>query len=513
MSVSSQPAETSPRNANERPVLTMRGITKTFPGVTALASVDLDAWPGEVHALVGENGAGKSTLMKVLAGVYQPDQGEVRLDGERVRFHHPREAQERGVSIIHQEFNLLPARTVAQNIFLGREPRRAGLVDQRAMERATAEILARLGVERSISPRALIDRLSIAQRQTVEIAKALSFDARILVMDEPTAALSPHEVEALFARVRALQKRGIALLYVSHRLEEVIAITQRVTVLKDGERVDTVPTAETTPDRLIAMMVGRDLDHYYPERSERTGVPMLEIRSGGNDRLRDIDLTVHRGEIVGIGGLEGAGRTELARAIFGVEPFTHGTMTLASRPVRITSPRQAIRAGIGFLTEDRKGEGLVLIQTIRDNALLAFRSARRTTRLRQALGDEARKVDLRAASLDQEVRLLSGGNQQKVVLMKWLSTRAELLIFDEPTRGIDIGAKAGIYDLMRELAGNGAAILMISSELPEVIGLSDRIVVMRDGAIAGELPGGSDEATIMTLATGERDALVAGSAA
>jgi len=495
------------------PLLEMRGITKSFFGVPVLDAVDLDIVPGEVHAVVGENGAGKSTLMKILVGAYQPDAGSILLGGEDVRFSHPRQAHERGVSIIYQEFNLLPERTVAQNIFLGREPARGPFVDNRSMEGATARLLAELGVEGTISPSSLVRDLSVGQQQTVEIAKALSFEARILVMDEPTAALSPHEVDALFERVRLLQQRGLAVVYISHRLKEIFELSRRITVLKDGRRVDTVGTDSVRPGELVRMMVGRELAHYFPPRAAagELGDVRLQIRGGAVGKLHDIDLEVRAGEIVGLAGLAGAGRTEVARALFGVEPFTAGVVELNGKPVRIRSPRQAIRAGIGFLTEDRKLEGLVLPQSVRDNALLALRSlgqARmngRPAREAHSVLDLARRVELRAASLEQEVRYLSGGNQQKVVLAKWLATRAQILIFDEPTRGIDVGAKAGIHELMRDLARAGAAILMISSELPEVIGMSDRILVMRDGTIAGELPPGASEAQIMLLATGERE--------
>ena len=503
--------------ASAPPLLRMRGITKTFFGVPVLEGVDLDAATGEVHAVVGENGAGKSTLMKILAGAHQPDAGTILLDGQDVRFGHPREAQARGVSIIYQEFTLLPERTVAQNIFLGREPTRGPFVDARAMEVATAALLTELGAERAISPRSLVRDLSVAQQQTVEIAKALSFEARILVMDEPTAALSPHEVEALFAQVRLLQSRGLTVLYISHRLKEIFDLAQRITVLKDGRKVDTVATDAVTTGQLVRMMVGRDMDQYYPPRatSEEIGDVRLRVEHGAEGMLRDIDLEVRSGEIVGLAGLAGAGRTEVARSLFGVDPFTTGTVELDGKPVRIRSPRQAIRAGIGFLTEDRKAEGLILPQSVRDNALLAVRSLGRTrpdgtsNREPRSVLDLARLVELRAASLEQEVRYLSGGNQQKVVLAKWLATQARILIFDEPTRGIDVGAKAGIHELMRELARNGTAVLMISSELPEVLGMSDRILVMREGTIAGELPAGAGEAEIMLLATGEREAEIA----
>ena len=502
---------------SRRPLLEMRGITKSFFGVPVLDAVDLDVAAGEVHAVVGENGAGKSTLMKILVGAHQPDEGAILLDGEEVRFGHPRQAQERGVSIIYQEFNLLPERTVAQNIFLGREPARGPLVDNRAMEEATARLLAELGAEGAISPGSPVRELSVAQQQTVEIAKALSFEARILVMDEPTAALSPHEVDALFERVRLLQERGLAVVYISHRLKEIFELSRRITVLKDGRKVDTVASASIRPGELVRMMVGRELDHYFPPRAsaEEIGPVRLQVRGSAVGKLHNIDLEVRTGEIVGLAGLAGAGRTKVARGIFGVEPFTAGVVELNGQTIRIRSPRQAIRAGIGFLTEDRKLEGLVLPQSVRDNALLALRSLgqarmnERPVKDAPSVLDLARRVELRAASLEQEVRYLSGGNQQKVVLTKWLATRAQILIFDEPTRGIDVGAKAGIHELMRELARAGAAILMISSELPEVIGMSDRILVMRDGTIAGELPPGASEAEIMLLATGERETVVA----
>jgi ribose transport system ATP-binding protein len=495
----------------------MRGITKSFFGVPVLDAVELDVVAGEVHAVVGENGAGKSTLMKILVGAHQPDEGSILLDGEEVRFGHPRQAQERGVSIIYQEFNLLPERTVAQNIFLGREPARGPFVDNRAMEEATAKLLAELGVEGTISPSSPVRELSVAQQQTVEIAKALSFEARILVMDEPTAALSPHEVDALFERVRLLQERGLAVVYISHRLKEIFELSRRITVLKDGRKVDTIASTAVQPGELVRMMVGRELDHYFPPlaSTEQIGPVRLQVRGGAVGKLHNIDLEVRAGEIVGLAGLAGAGRTEVARALFGVEPFTAGVVELDGRPIRIRSPRQAIQAGIGFLTEDRKLEGLVLPQSVRDNALLALRSLGQARMNKRPVNDApsvldlARRVELRAASLEQEVRYLSGGNQQKVVLAKWLATRAQILIFDEPTRGIDVGAKAGIHELMRELAQAGAAILMISSELPEVIGMSDRILVMRDGTIAGELPPGASEARIMLLATGERETVVA----
>jgi ABC-type sugar transport system ATPase subunit len=500
--------------AQAAPLLEMRGIAKSFVGVEVLHGVDIDLRAGEVHAIVGENGAGKSTLVKVLAGVHSPDRGTIRIDGQEISFAHPHAAQAAGIGIIYQEFNLLPDRTVAENVFVGREPVKRGIIDRRAMERATSSLLQDLG-EASFGPRTLARHLSVAQQQVVEIVKARSLDARILVLDEPTAALAEHEVELLFALVRRLQEQGIGMLYISHRLREVFALAERITVLKDGARVDTLNAAETDAGRLVNLMVGRELsDHYFPPRAnaDEVGDVRLAVKGGGTNLLRGIDLEVRAGEIVGIAGLQGSGRTELARAIFGADPFTTGTLEIEGRPARIRHPRTAIRAGLGFITEDRKLEGLALEQSVADNMMLAVRTVLPGRKRRRdpnliSVRDLATAVELRARGPEQEVRFLSGGNQQKVVLAKWLETRPRVLIFDEPTRGIDVGAKAGIHDLMRGLARDGVAILMISSELPELIGMADRILVMREGAIAGELPAGAGESDIMHLATGqEREA-------
>ncbi|GAA3768963.1 sugar ABC transporter ATP-binding protein [Plantactinospora mayteni] len=489
------------------PLLELRGITKAFLDVRVLDGVDLDLRRGEVHAVVGENGAGKSTLMKIISGVYPPDGGSVEFDGTPVSFRSPRQAQSAGIGIIHQEFNLLPERTVAENVFLGHEPLRRGLVDKRAMLRRTAELLDAVG-ETSFPPTARVGQLGVARQQVVEIVKALALDARLLIMDEPTAALADHEVELLYALVRRLQERGIGILYVSHRLVEVFDLSSRITVLKDGHRVTTAPTAETSHDQLVRHMVGRELAHYYPPRAEadRIGEVRLSVRDGANNRLRGIDLDLRAGEVLGVAGLQGSGRSALARAIFGAAPFTSGEVRLDGRPVRLRTARSAIRAGIAYLTEDRKGEGIAAGQSVLDNALLAGRAvfprwagrAARTVRIRDLLA----AVDVRAAGDQQEIRFLSGGNQQKVVLARWLSLTPRILLFDEPTRGIDVGAKSAIHDLVRRLARDGAAVLMISSELPELLGMSDRIVVMRDGTIAGELPARATEEDVMGLATG-----------
>lgn len=489
-------------------LLQMQGIRKSFVGVEVLHGVDLDLRAGEIHAIVGENGAGKSTLMKTLAGVHSPDDGTIRIDGQEVTFHHPAAAQAAGVGIVYQEFNLLPDRNVAENIFIGREPVRAGVVDRRKMERETAALLEEVG-ESSFGPRTPVRWLSVAQQQVVEIVKARSLNARILVLDEPTAALAEGEVELLFRLVRRLQELGVGVLYISHRLREVFQLSDRITVIKDGGVVKTLNTPETNQRELVNLMVGRELDGYFPPRGakEDLGDVRLKVSGLSTALLRDVSFEVRAGEIVGLAGLQGSGRTEIARAVFGADPVDSGTIEVDGKAVRFKHPRQAVKAGLGFITEDRKAEGLALAQSIADNMLLAVRTVmparkRRSTPGLMTVKELAEVTELRARGPEQEVRFLSGGNQQKVVLSKWLQTQPQILIFDEPTRGIDVGAKAGIHDLIRKLAKDGVAVLMISSELPELIGMSDRILVMHEGELAGELPGGATEPQIMELATG-----------
>ncbi|MEE1740378.1 sugar ABC transporter ATP-binding protein [Streptomyces sp. BE147] len=493
-------------------MLTMQGVSKSFLGVRVLHDVGLDLEAGEVHALVGENGAGKSTLMKILAGEHTPDTGTITLDGTTHSFGHPAQAQAAGIGIIHQEFALLPHRTVAENVFLGREPTRRGLVDRRAMERRTAELLARID-ETGITPRTPVRELPVARRQTVEIVKALACDVRVLVMDEPTAPLAGHEVARLSALVRRLAASGLGILYISHRLPEVFDLSDRVTVLKDGRHVTTLTTRDTDPGTVVRAMVGRELGAYYPPRArpEELGDTVLAVSGGANSRISGIDLSLRAGEVVGVAGLQGSGRTSLVRALFGAAPFTAGSMTVAGEPLRPARPREAIGAGIALVTEDRKGEGLALRQSVRDNALLVTRSgATRSGATRggppagRAVTALLERVRLRARGEDQEVQYLSGGNQQKVVIAKWLAARPRVLLFDEPTRGVDVGAKAAIHTLVRELAREGLAVLIISSELPELIGMSDRVIVMADGRPAGELPAGATEEAIMRVATGGR---------
>ena len=491
--------------------LEMVTITKSFPGVHALDDVTFACAKGEVHALCGENGAGKSTLMKILGGAYLPDGGRILLDGRPVVFSHPAAARNAGISVIHQELSLLPYRTVAENVFLGIEPTRYGMLDRARMRDDSERLLRRLGS--STSPDAEAGSLSIAQQQVVEIAKALALDARILVMDEPTAALERTEASRLLELVKRLSTEGVTIAYVSHRMPEIQAIADRVTVLKDGRTVMTAPVSEAPTSRLVHAMVGRDLADFYPPRAAKPpGPPTFTIRAAGNRHLANIDLVVRSGEIVGVSGLEGSGKTELGRAIAGDEPFDSGTMEIAGKTLAPRHPRAAIAAGVGRLSEDRKREALLMQQSVRDNAALLQRafapSLGSPTAAPMAVGetDEClRRLDVRAASFEQEARQLSGGNQQKLIIARWLARDPQVLIFAEPTRGIDVAAKAAIYKIMRDLADRGRGILMISSDLPEIVGVSDRIVVMREGRIAGELPAGAAEEAIMAIAVGHEE--------
>lgn len=491
----------------DEPLLRATGLTKRFFGNAVLQDVDLELRPGVVHGLVGENGAGKSTLMKILAGVYQPDGGTIQIDGERRTFGHPVLAQQAGLTTVFQEFNLLPDRTIAENIYLGREPRKGVLVDTAQMHRDTAELLEGLGV-RGLTPSTIVRTLSVAEQQIVEIAKAVSYDARIIQMDEPTAALADHEVELLYDMIHRLQERGVAILYVSHRLAELFDLCETITVLKDGRHVATRPATELTEATLVRMMVGREMSAFFPDPVPGTtpGAAVLTLAGAGNGHVDGIDLTLRAGEIVGLAGLQGSGRTELVEGIFGAQPFTRGTLSLEGTTVRIGSPRQAIRRGLALVTEDRKAKGLSLNQSILDNALGVVRAVfpGRTRAARRGMPRVLSSMAVAARGMDQEVQFLSGGNQQKVVLARWLSTDPRVMLMDEPTRGIDVGAKHAIYELMRQLAADGVAILMVSSELPEVIGMSDRILVMHEGRLVGELPAGSTEEEILALATGAK---------
>jgi ribose transport system ATP-binding protein len=490
------------------PLLEMRGIEVSFSGVHALRGVDLTLHPGEVLALLGENGAGKSTLMKVLGGALTPDAGSIRIAGRDVAIRGPIEARRAGVALIHQEFQLVPRLSARQNIFLGREHTRAGFIRGRDERARALDLFRRIGV--AVDPEVPSARLSVAQQQAVEIAKALSLDARILVMDEPSATLTPREVESLFRIIGDLKRQGLGVIYISHRLEEVFAIADRVMVLRDGQHVATRPATDLSRPQLIELMVGRPLKDEFPGRSVVIGEPRLVVRGLGGDRVVDVSFEVRRGEIVALTGLVGAGRTEVVRLIFGADRLDTGTIEVDGRPVRIRRPRDAIRAGIGLLTEDRKGQGLILGQSSSDNFglpnLPAFSTAGflRQRQERAAFSRFADQLRIRPPDPASKARHLSGGNQQKVILAKWLQSHAEVVIFDEPTRGVDVGAKYDIYLLMNELAARGKAILMVSSELPEVLGMADRVLVMREGQIAGEIRdvAAATQESILGLAVG-----------
>lgn len=492
----------------QQPLLKMEHISKSFPGVRALADIDFEVYPGEILGFVGENGAGKSTLIKILSGVHMKDSGTIWLDDQVISPQTPYEAQSLGISTIHQELALVPYLTVAENIFLNREPRRAlGLVDFRRMNHQAEEILHDLGAEiRGHKP---IRELNVAAQQMVEIAKAVSHNARLILMDEPTSALSSKEVDALFALMRRLKEKDVAVVFVSHRLDEIRQIVDRIIVMRDGRRVGTLAMAEASEEKIIRMMVGRDVG-LFPKEAAAVGQPVLEVRHlSGQNGVKNVSLTVRQGEIVGLAGLIGAGRTELVRLIWGVDSLTGGEVLIESQPARIKSPADALKYGIGWVPEDRKLHGLILGMDVQENTTMAI--MQRISNLFGAVKQrEAKKISshyvealsIATPGLSQTVRNLSGGNQQKVVLAKWLSTEPKLLIMDEPTRGIDVGAKAEVHALMSRLAQQGLGILMISSEMPEIIGMSDRVIVMCQGRITGEFKRGHmNQEEIMTCAT------------
>ncbi|MBP2017844.1 ABC-type sugar transport system ATPase subunit [Symbiobacterium terraclitae] len=494
------------------PVVEMRGIVRSFPGVKALSGVDLELRAGEVHALLGENGAGKSTLMKILGGLYHPEAGEIRIDGRPVRIESPAAATKLGIAFIHQELNQALHLSVAENIFLGRPPVTGPLrrVDWRAMYRGAAAALERLGAE--IDPRAALGGLGVGARQMVEIARALSLDARVLIMDEPTAALTGAEVERLFAVVRSLAASGVAIVYISHRLEEIFSLCRRVTVLRDGHRVGSWTIDQVSPDELIAHMVGRQLTERFPKVAVTPGETLLEVRdltlrgAGGA-----VSFSVRRGEIVGLAGLMGAGRTELMRAVAGIDRPAGGAVLLEGRPLPPGDAAAAIARGLVLVPEDRRRQGLLTGRSVRENLSLArLRSLCRLGLIqagaeRQLVDAYVSELGIRTPHREQSVTNLSGGNQQKVILGRWLATSPRLLILDEPTRGIDVGAKAEIYRLMGELVQRGMGIILVSSELPEVMGLSDRILVMHEGRLTAEFGRAEfDQERIMQAATGRK---------
>ena len=491
-------------------LVSMTDVSKSFPGVRALHKVRLELLAGEVHALMGENGAGKSTLMKILAGVYKTDEGEVLLDGTAVEIDSPRRAQDLGISIIHQELNLMPHLTAAQNIFIGREPKMFGglLLDEEKLNEQAAQIFAAMHLK--LDPATEVSRLTIARQQMVEIAKALSRRSRVLIMDEPTAALNDAEVNELFTIIRRLKAEGVGIVYITHKMDELKRIADRVTVMRDGEYIDTVPAATTPVEKIISMMVGRTLSDEHaalPDTADTEVV--LEVRglSRGSE-IKDVSFSLHKGEILGFAGLMGAGRTEVARAIFGADPVDGGELFVHGRKVDIRQPQDAVDAGIGYLSEDRKQFGLVVGMDVRNN--IAMASVPRFTgpggllkeaQMRDAAISYIDLLSIKTPSDRQEVRLLSGGNQQKIVIAKWLLRDCDILIFDEPTRGIDVGAKSEIYRLLNDLAARGKAIVVISSELPEILRVSHRIAVMCEGRLTGFLPARASQEAIMHLAT------------
>ncbi|WP_316172594.1 sugar ABC transporter ATP-binding protein [Bradyrhizobium sp. SZCCHNRI2049] len=496
-------------------MLTLKAISKSFPGVRALHGVNLDVKPGEIHGLLGENGAGKSTLIKIIAGAVAPDEGEITLAGQRVRWSSPREAKLAGVHVVYQEFALFSQLSVAENIFLGNERRNAlGLVDHGRTRKEAAELMRKLGI--TLDPRETVASLSVADQQMVEIARAMTHNVRLLILDEPTAVIAGREVELLFERLRRLREAGVSILFISHRLDEVFALCDRATILKDGRLVGTTDTVAVTRERLISMMVGRDLGELFPPRSTASRPDQPVLRTDGicvGDRVRDVSIELHAGEVVALAGMVGAGRTDLALGLFGAAPISKGTLHIAGERFTAMTPAKAIGLGMGLVTEDRKSQGLAMLLDIAAN--ITGPALGEVTRY----GVIDREGELAIAAHEIEryriacrgpatpVATMSGGNQQKVIIVRWARLCRSILILDEPTRGVDVGAKADIYRIMRELADSGLAILMISSEMTEVIGMADRVIVMREGRIAGELPGcDATEESIMYLATSERAA-------
>ncbi len=493
-------------------LLEARGITKQFPGTLALDDVQLELQAGEIHAVIGENGAGKSTLMKILSGVYTADAGQIFFQGQPVSLRSPQEAIALGIAIVHQELSVIPALTVAENIYPGRLPTdRLGMVKYGELFENARRELARLNV--AVDPRAEVSTLSVANQQLVEITKALSRQCKVLILDEPTSALTEHEAETLFALLRRLAADGVGILYISHKLSEIFALSDRITVLRDGRYIGTRITAETSPEEVIRMMVGRELTDMYPEKSTGRGEPLLEVR---NLRLpgqqHACSFTLYQGEVLGFAGLIGSGRSELMRAIFGADEKESGEILLKGRPVTINSPQDAIDLRLAYLPEDRKAAGLFLDMALKANIEAASLPqvtangfvvpAREVALAREYIG----RLNISTYGPDQEVRRLSGGNQQKTLVAKWLAIKPSILIVDEPTRGIDVGAKREIHHLLRQLAREGVGVIMVSSELPEILGMSDRILVMHEGAIVAELAASeATEELIMTYASGQEN--------
>lgn len=491
-------------------ILEMKGIQKKFPGVFALDNVNFNLKKGEVHALVGENGAGKSTLIKILSGAHKKDKGKITLNKKRVDIKDPKHSQELGISVIYQEFNLVPYLSVAENIFLGREStRNKFFIDSKFDKEKAMEVLEELGLYFDLDT--IVSKLGVAQQQMIEVAKALSINASIIIMDEPTAALGDKEIKQLFNTINHLKKKGISIIYVSHRLEELWEVADRVTVLRDGQYITTSDINDMNKDKLIKLMVGRDLTEHFPERNSSPGEEILKVKNlSKKGVLSDISFSLRKGEVIGFAGLVGSGRTDLMRCIFGADVYNEGKIYIDNKEVKISSPKGAIENGIGFITEDRKSQGLVLVRSVKENITITdldqiinrfIINYRKEEKLAEDLVDSLR---IKTPSLEQKTKFLSGGNQQKVVLAKWLLQNARILIFDEPTRGIDVGAKKEVYNLINNLVKNGVGVIMVSSELPEIIGMSDRIYVMNHGRITGKIS--SQEVTqeiILNYATKE----------
>ena len=495
------------------PIVELVDISKQFGAVHALSNAQLELYPGEVHALLGENGAGKSTLVKILGGIHRPDTGVVKIAGEVVDLHSPAQSQHLGIAVIHQEPTLFPDLNVAENIFMGRHPRdKFGRVNWKQMYRDVESLLVSLDVQLSVSTPA--KGLSVADQQLVEIAKALSLNARVLVMDEPTAALSAHEVEKLFAITRQLRQRGVAILFVSHRLEEVFALSDRVTIMRDGAHVITAPTSTFTSDDIIRHMVGRELTALFPKGDAEIGEVILDVRHLTREgAFRDVSFQLRRGEILGFSGLIGAGRTEVARVLFGIDRADVGEIRINDKLVHISSPNAAMRNGLAYVPEDRRQQGLVMDFSISANMTLPilqqFSRLGIVSRSREhdVATDYSQQLQVRSAGINQLVKALSGGNQQKVVLAKWLITNPSILILDEPTRGVDVGAKAEVHRIVSDLAAKGLAIILISSELPEVLAMADRILVMHEGRLTGAFDRAeANQENVMFAATGQVNA-------
>lgn len=488
----------------------MKGISKSFGSNAVLKGVDLTITGGQIHALMGENGAGKSTLMNILTGLHQKDGGQILIDGTEKYFSNPKEAEEFGISFIHQELNTWPEMTVLDNLFLGKEAKnKFGLVDTKKMSQEARDAFAQLGIHIDLNKE--LSQLSVGQQQMIEITKSLMTNAKVLIMDEPTAALSEKEIANLFTIINRLKKSGVGIVYISHRMEEIFQISDEITVMRDGLSIDTVPTDQTNVDEVVRKMVGREISDYYPEKNAEIGEVVFTVNnlSSANGDYQDISFSVKSGEIVGFSGLMGAGRTEIMRGIYGIDKIESGNLLLEGKEKKIHSPAQSIANGIGFLTEDRKEEGLILDFSIEDNiSLPTLQEFVKHGFIDKKIEDDfsellMKRLLIKAQSTQDVVGDLSGGNQQKVVLAKWIGIGPKVLILDEPTRGVDVGAKREIYQLMNELAERGVAIIMVSSDLPEILGVSDRVIVIHEGHIAGELL--KQEATqekIMTLATG-----------